>query len=303
MPFDDDDLERTHVTTIGNVKELLSRAKRDRAYLIVLAGSNVGEMHKLDSGEVVLGRATTVQVRLSDDGVSRRHARLLVDQGSVVLEDLGSANGTLVNGSKVDRATLKDGDQIQLGGTTILKFSYQDSLEEDFQRKMYEAALRDPMTKAFNKKHLLDRMESELAFARRHAAPLALIMLDVDHFKKINDTHGHPAGDYVLVKLAQLIASTLRTEDVFARYGGEEFSILLRGTSLNQAEQLGERIRGLLEQERFEFDGVHIPVTVSVGVTALPERAAETALAFIGDADDALYAAKHSGRNRVVCAG
>jgi len=302
MPrFEDDELERTNITKIGDLKELL-KAKRDRAYLIVLAGANVGEMHKLDAGEVVLGRATGATVRLSDDGVSRKHAKLLVENGVVRLEDLGSANGTLVNGERVAECALKDGDQIQLGGTTILKFTYHDSLEEDFQRKMYDAALRDPMTRAYNKKHLSDRLETELAFARRHAVTLALIMLDVDHFKNVNDTLGHPAGDHVLIKLAQVVSSTLRVEDMFARYGGEEFAVLCRGTTLEQAEVLAERIRATVEAADFTFEDRPIRVTVSLGVTAFPARPAESVLALIGDADEALYAAKRAGRNRVVSA-
>ncbi len=302
MPNFDDDSERTNVTQLGDLKSLLDKAKRDRAYLIVLAGANVGEMHKLDSsGEIVIGRSTGVAIRLSDDGVSRKHARLVVDQGNVRLDDLGSANGTLVNGTRVvDNIALKDGDQIQIGSTTILKFTYHDSLEEEFQRKMYEAALRDPMTKAYNKKHLSDRLEAELAFARRHNTALSLVMIDVDHFKSVNDTLGHPAGDAVLIKLSQVVQATLRAEDLFARYGGEEFAVLCRGSALAQTAVLAERIRSTVERTLFEFDERPIPVTCSLGVTSLLERPASTVLEFVRFADEALYAAKRGGRNRVV---
>jgi two-component system, cell cycle response regulator len=305
MPNFDDDNERTNVTHLGDIKDLLNRAKRDRAYLIVLAGANVGEMHKLETiGEVIIGRSVGAAVRLADDGVSRKHARLVVEQGNVRLEDLGSANGTLVNGTRVvDACALKDGDQIQIGSTTILKFTYHDSLEEEFQRRMYEAALRDPMTKAYNKKHLSDRLDAELAFARRHNTSLALVMLDVDHFKRVNDTLGHPAGDAVLIKLAQIVQATLRTEDMFARYGGEEFAVLCRGSNLSQAAILAERIRATVEETTFEFDGTVIPVTCSLGVTSLQERPAASVLEFVGNADEALYEAKRLGRNRVVSSG
>lgn len=301
----EDDGERTNVTQLGDIKALLDKAKRDRAYLIVLAGANVGEMHKLDSsGEIVIGRSIGVAIRLSDDGVSRKHARLVVDQGNVRLDDLGSANGTLVNGTRVvDNIALKDGDQIQIGSTTILKFTYHDSLEEEFQRKMYEAALRDPMTKAYNKKHLSDRLEAELAFARRHGSALSLVMIDVDHFKRVNDTMGHPAGDAVLIKLSQIVQATLRAEDMFARYGGEEFAVLCRGSSLAQTAILAERIRSTVERTPFEFDGKQIAVTCSLGVTSLMERPAATVLEFVKNADAALYEAKRGGRNRVVSSG
>jgi two-component system cell cycle response regulator len=184
-PFDDDDSEKTNVSrAMGDViKELMGRSQRDRAYLIVLAGSNVGEMFRLEAGESVIGRGTAAKVKLGDDGISRKHARIVVDGQQVRIEDLGSANGTLVNGERINLLTLKDGDKIQLGSTTILKFTYHDKLEENFQRAMYDAALRDDLTKAFNKKHFLDRLEQEVAYAKRHAAPLSMLMFDVDHFK------------------------------------------------------------------------------------------------------------------------
>src|SRR5690606_26447697 len=125
-------------------------------------------------------------------------------------------NGTFVNGQQVEAQLLKDGDKIQVGTTTILKFSYHDDLEEQFQRKMYEGALRDGLTKAFNKKYFEDRLQSEVAFALRHGTALSLIMLDLDLFKRINDTYGHLAGDYVLTTFSSSVISTIRKEDVFA---------------------------------------------------------------------------------------
>ena len=121
---------------------------------------------------------------------SRKHALLVQKGGSVHIEDLQSANGTLVNGVQIDREALHDGDKIRLGSTTILKFTYNDHLDETFQRQMYEAALRDGLTKAFNRQYFLDRLETEVAYARRHQSALALLIFDVDHFKRVNDTYG-----------------------------------------------------------------------------------------------------------------
>ncbi|HEX7601445.1 MAG TPA: FHA domain-containing protein, partial [Polyangiaceae bacterium] len=150
-PDDEDDSEKTNVTLSGDVvRELLARSQRDRAYMIVLTGSNVGEMYRLQAGETVIGRASTVAIKLGDDGISRRHARVIVEGTVVRIEDLQSSNGTLVNGARVDSQTLKDGDKIQIGSTTILKFTYHDKLEETFQQQMYDAALRDGLTKAYN---------------------------------------------------------------------------------------------------------------------------------------------------------
>jgi two-component system, cell cycle response regulator len=300
-PYDDDDSEKTNVSQMGDVvRELLARGQRDRAYLIVLQGSNVGEMYRLEGGESVLGRGTAATIRLGDDGISRRHARILVAKDAVKIEDLGSSNGTLVNGTLVQVQALRDGDKIQLGSTTILKFTYHDKLEENFQRAMYDAALRDDLTKAFNKKHFLDRLEQEVAFSRRHGSPLSLLMFDVDHFKRINDTYGHVAGDHVLAKLAQVTHSTVRTEDIFGRYGGEEFSVLCRGIPLESAATLAERLRAMVESTQFVFESRAIQVTISIGVAAYPQVAVQNGLELIAAADEALYGAKRSGRNRVV---
>jgi two-component system, cell cycle response regulator len=275
--------------------------KRDRAYLVVLAGASVGEMYKIDCGQTtVIGRGGKAQVRLLDDGISREHAQVLVEGEKIILQDLGSTNGTFCNGLKVDRRELCDGDKILVGSTTILKFTYHDNLDEIFQKQMYESALRDGLTKAFNKKYFTDRLESELTFALRHQSPLVLVMFDIDHFKKVNDTYGHQAGDLVLSELSTLLTAALRAEDVFARYGGEEFAVICRGTDLTQASIVGERMRKAVETHRFTFEGTHIPVTISVGIAGLPDAAVKDATDLVARADKALYQSKHGGRNRVT---
>ena len=274
--------------------------KRDRAYLVVLAGASVGEMYKVEGEKTIIGRGQKAQVRLLDDGISREHAQLVVEGSKIFLEDLGSTNGTFCNGLKVDRRELSDGDKILVGSTTILKFTYHDNLDEIFQKQMYESALRDGLTKAFNKKYFTDRLESELTFALRHESPLVLVMFDIDHFKKVNDTHGHQAGDLVLSEISTLLTGALRAEDVFARYGGEEFAVICRGTDLTQASIVGERMRKAVEKHRFTFEGTHIPVTISVGIAGLPDPAVKDATDLVSRADKALYQSKHGGRNRVT---
>jgi diguanylate cyclase (GGDEF)-like protein len=297
----EDEGEVTRVANLNELQqELKAKTQRDRAYLIVLAGSNVGEMYRLEEGETFLGRGQTVTVRLNDDGISRKHARIFQSGGEVVIEDLQSSNGTIVNGAPVSMQLLKDGDKIRLGSTTILKFTYNDHLDESFQQQMYEAALRDGLTKAFNKKYFLDRLETEIAYAKRHVTHLSLLMFDVDHFKRVNDTHGHLAGDYVLQRLARVAASTVRTEDVFARYGGEEFGVICRGVPLQNAGVLAERLRAMVEATPFEHEGVRMPITISVGVAGHPETEIENGTQLIAAADAALYEAKRGGRNRVI---
>jgi diguanylate cyclase (GGDEF)-like protein len=277
-----------------------SGGKRDRAYLVVLAGASVGEMYKVEGDKTIIGRGQKAQIRLFDDGISREHAQLVVEGERVILEDMGSTNGTFCNGLKVDRRELVDGDKILVGSTTILKFTYHDNLDEMFQKQMYESALRDGLTKAFNKKYFTDRLESEFTFATRHTSALALVLFDLDHFKKVNDTYGHQAGDYVLLEISTLLTAALRAEDVFARYGGEEFAVICRGSDENQAPIVGERLRKAVAGHRFVYDKTHIPVTISVGIAVLPNPAVKDANGLITLADQALYKSKNGGRNRVT---
>jgi len=294
-----EDDETGEVTIIGQ-RTLVSEATlaRDRAYLVVIAGANVGEMFPVGGG-LVIGRGADADIRVMDDEISRRHARIAVLGKDILVEDLGSKNGTFLNGTPVRRKALSDGDKIQIGATTVLRFSVHDRLEESFQRQMYESALRDPLTRAYNRKYLLDRLQSELAYAQRHASPLSLLLFDVDHFKRINDSYGHPAGDAVLVGLARHVLRIIRTEDVFSRYGGEEFAILSRGIPLDGAARFAERLRSAIEGYPVIHEGVRMTVTISVGVTAVPQAQVEQPNELVVLADRALYQAKHEGRNRV----
>jgi diguanylate cyclase (GGDEF)-like protein len=296
-----DDQEKTHVSNLAELqKELAARSRRSHPYLLVLAGGNVGQMFRIEAGETFLGRSTSATIRIDDDGVSRRHARLFQIGEEIQIEDLQSSNGTLVNGEAVRSRPLRDGDKIQLGSTTILKFTYHDMLDESFHQQMHEAAQRDALTKAYNKRYFLDQLEKELAYARRHNTSLSLLMFDVDHFKRVNDTYGHLAGDYVLARLARVVSGTLRAEDLFARYGGEEFCILCRGVPLNHAGVLAERVRQTVQSTPFEHEGTAMPITISIGVAAHPELPIETTAQLIAAADEALYEAKRGGRNRVL---
>jgi two-component system, cell cycle response regulator len=302
-PFGSDEGEATSITSFARVQEEVSKSRRVTAYLIVLQGSNVGAMFKLDGPELLIGRASSAQVRLQDDGVSRRHARIIQVVDQLVIEDLQSANGTVVNGEKVERQVLQDGDKIRFGSTTILKFTYHDNLDESFQKQMYEAAIRDGLTKAFNKKYLLDRLATEFAYAQRHRSPLSVVMFDIDHFKRVNDTYGHLAGDAALYGVARLATQIVRTEDVLGRYGGEEFGIICRGVSVAAAAVLAERLRGAIEQTPLEWQGQSVRMTISLGVSGMPEIPANSPTELIAAADEALYESKRSGRNRVSVRG
>ncbi len=286
---------------LKRVREEVARA--EEAFLVVIAGPQTGRMYKLDRNETILGRSPKVDLQLQDVGISRTHSRLYRVGDKVFVEDLQSANGTFLNGQQlVMSQQLQDGDKITLGSTTILKFTYHDKLDEDYNNKMLDAALRDGLTGAFNKKYLTNHLYGEFSYAKRHNSHVCLVMFDVDHFKSVNDTYGHLAGDYVLEELARLGMQTVRAEDVFARYGGEEFSVVARGLTMFQGYQFGERLRSTVADFRFFYEGTHIPVTISVGVASYPEIPVDTYENLISAADSALYSAKRNGRNRVEMA-
>jgi two-component system cell cycle response regulator len=268
----------------------------DQACLVVVAGPGFGETHRLSAPRTVVGRTEKADIRILDDGVSREHAAIELGDDRCVLVDLASRNGTYCNGVRITRRGLNDGDKIAIGANTILKFTYQDELDEHFQRQLYESALRDGLTRTFNKRYFLDRLNSELTYAVRHHTAVALLFIDLDHFKKVNDEHGHQAGDHVLAEVSRLVTATLRTEDVFARYGGEEFAIVCRGIDLAGAEVLAHRVLDVVRKNTFRFGDKVIPVTVSVGV-AVDEALADVH-SLIAAADAAMYEAKRQGRDR-----
>ncbi len=269
-----------------------------RPQLIVLSGESVGETFHLDR-PAIIGRGEVAQVRLHDDGVSRRHAMVVRVGGELCLEDLQSANGTRVNGEPITRHVLRNGDTIQLGEKTTLKFTDADSVEEGLPQATYEAAVRDALTRVYNRRHFVERLASEVAYSLRHRSPLSLLMIDIDHLKRINDGYGRPAGDYVLATLGQILLAAVRVEDIVARYGGEEFAILCRGTPPMSALQLAERLRRDVEAYAFTYRRKRMSVTLSVGI-AMCADSPTAAQYLVAKADGALYEAKQTGRNRAV---
>jgi two-component system cell cycle response regulator len=290
-------------TSVQAIADLLGKARSSHAYLIIISAKSpatIGQMHKLDKPEAVLGRSSEAHFQVDDDGISRKHAKVLLGPaGGYQLVDLGSTNGTYLNGERIKLAPLQDGDKIQIGTNTVIKFSIQDQLEEQFQKSQYESATRDGLTRIFNKKYFLDTLRKEFAYCLRHRVPLSLVMFDVDHFKKINDTYGHPAGDFVLSRIAAKAMETLRAEDVLARYGGEEFAIMLRESAEDKALSCAERCRKAIDLAEFNFRGTPIKVSISLGIATLLDSDFAQPEDLIAAADKYLYRAKKGGRNRV----
>ncbi|MFO0551416.1 MAG: GGDEF domain-containing protein [Polyangiaceae bacterium] len=293
--------DRAPKSATTHVIEVAPLTQRRHGVFTIASGLDAGRVLTLPPGAIVtLGRAAECMFSFDDPSLSREHARVMRVGSEYFLRDESSRNGTFVNNVRVNRAIeLRNGDRVQLGSGTVLRFALVDDEEEAAMRRIYEAAILDGLTGVHNRKHFEERLTAELAHATRNASPLSVIMIDVDHFKRVNDTYGHLAGDAVLRTVASTMSKCLRQEDTLARYGGEEFVVLLRGPG-QQALALAERLRGANESTPIQFEERTIRITSSGGVASLdevgmrPERAA-----LIGAADGRLYRAKEAGRNRV----
>lgn len=270
--------------------------------LIVLVGRETGQVVKINQESMTIGRGEDATYAANDPSVSRLHARIDVKGRIYTITDLQSTNGTFVNGQRVTTAQLKEGDKVRLGTSFTVKFTFQDELDSQMQRHLYESATLDFLTQVHNKRYFLDQLSTEFLYAKRQKSVFSLAIMDVDFFKKINDTMGHPAGDYVLKTLAGGIRKAIRKEDVFARYGGEEFVALLRNINEQQGLLFGDRMRQAIAKGQFVFKDQPIAVTISMGV-ATHNGSTQYADpdAMIQAADDFLYMAKRSGRNQVRC--
>ncbi|NRA32041.1 MAG: GGDEF domain-containing protein [Polyangiaceae bacterium] len=278
-----------------------SAHQKNNCLLTVLAGPSQGQVIKLEGDRNTIGRAEEADVRIDDPNLSRVHAVIYSHLNQYYVADNQSTNGTFIGSEKISVPTvIADGQRIGLGRRSIVKFLVQDSMEQEATIRLYESAIRDRLTGAYNRGVFDDRLDSELAFSTRHGSALTLMMLDIDRFKSFNDEHGHLAGDEVLKHVAAIVDTTVRTEDTFARYGGEEFAVIARGISPSNADVLGERIRTAIEKLRIPWEGQELKVTASLGIATMTSDVVfSDAAAVIGAADLALYEAKARGRN--VC--
>jgi two-component system, cell cycle response regulator len=268
----------------------------------VVSGPEKGRVISL-SGRMIVGRSKNCEIPISDPSCSRQHALFEVNAGKVFVEDLKSTNGVKVNGVRIiAKYELSEGDRVQLGDLTIVRFGYMPRAEANIQQDFYQRATRDGLTNSYNRKSFEEAFDREVAHCIRNKRGMGLLMFDIDHFKKINDTHGHAAGDEVLKKVAEAVQGLIRAEDFFARIGGEEFALLTRNEGLDSLKILGERIRALIEELSIETDGKTLKVSISVGVSFMGEEGQPLEKKTLySQADSALYKAKNSGRNKVCC--
>src|SRR5258708_10457839 len=283
-----------------------------RPALVFLRGELLAVPIPLDRKEVTLGRALEADVRVSDSRASRLHARITTEPGEenaptrYRLTDLDSTNGTILNGTPIDDAFLHDGDKFEIGDQ-LIRFEMLDEIDREFQQQIHRLLVHDDLTGLLTSKSFFSELRREAARAEAESMPFCVLMMDIDHFKDVNDTYGHLVGSETLEDVGAVIKKSLRAGDVGARFGGEEFAAFLLDADYAQGLVAAERVRSAIEKHEFPAvrRGSNEPqrtqhITISIGVAAYPEDGRDPIQ--LGElADSALYRAKRSGRNR-VCA-
>jgi diguanylate cyclase (GGDEF)-like protein len=270
----------------------------DRACLVVIYGPELGKRAALGPASFEIGRSSRSDLPIDQESISRHHARITWDGEHHYIEDMGSTNGTFVDDQGVKCQPLKDGDQIKVG-RSILKYMAGDNIEANYHEEIYRLMTMDALTQTHNRRYFNEALEREYNRSLRYRRALSLVLFDIDHFKAINDTYGHVAGDSVLRQLSFVVKPRLRQQDVLARVGGEEFAVLLPEVDAAGARVAAEKIRKLVEAARFVVEAKEFGCTVSVGVTSFDARVSSPAMLY-EMADQNLYAAKNGGRNRVA---
>jgi len=289
-----------------------SAQKERRPALVSLRGELMAVPIPLERDDVMIGRALEADVRLNDSRTSRLHARIRREQDVNTKEtyhritDLGSTNGTLVNGELITDVILNDGDKIEIGDH-LFRFDMQDEIDREFQQQIHRLLAHDELTGLLTSKSFFSELRREASRAESEARPFCVLMMDLDHFKEVNDTYGHLVGSRTLEETGRLIKEALRAGDVAARFGGEEFAAFLLEANYAQGIVAAERVRAALEQHEFSASRMDSPgvqtthrITISIGVAAYPDDATDP-IQLVELADSALYRAKRSGRNR-ICA-
>ncbi len=284
-------------TRITSIKKIQDSTPDTVVCLVEIYGGNLGRRYELTEPLVTVGRDPDNGIVIDTDSVSRRHAQIETKKGEKFIVDLQSTNGSYLNDNMVFRAQLRNGDLLKIGDT-IFKFLSGQNIESAYHEEIYRMTIQDGLTQVHNKRYLLEFLEGEFSRARRYERPLSLIMLDLDHFKSINDENGHLTGDFVLKETANCIRERIRREELFARYGGEEFTIVLPETLLEGAIEFADIVREMVGTHTFLFEGNTIPVTLSCGVAQLTDEM-KTIRDLIRAADERLFDAKRDGRNTV----
>lgn len=300
----DEKLDKTNVIDSDTLKVRINEAQNRPPALVLLSGPSgiMGKSWLLDKDVLSVGRDVGCDIHVDEKSISKKHAQVKVNAtGTVSIVDLQSTNGTEIATKRLvpnQEVVLRDNDQIKMGNV-IFKYLSKGNIENVTAPQLFDQKTLDGLTQILNKQSLLSHFDEAFRKAKLTETNLSIIVFDLDHFKKINDNYGHPAGDYVLRELASVIKNQLiRSADYFGRYGGEEFVIVLQGSPLQRACDVAERIRTTIEKHQFIFAGKKLPVTVSLGVACIDQVMTDSAQLFT-KADQAAYQSKHAGRNRV----
>lgn len=303
---DDNEARSQCETSYMDTLDLIVESKR-RPVLVILEGKSPGKQHILEKEATTLGREIDVEMVLNDGRVSRHHCRIRwenidrdTEEPRCLLEDLDSRNGVIVNGQRIREHALQNGDHF-LVGATLIGFYLKDEKELNVEKRLLAMATTDGLTGLANRAFFETEARREIDRANRYGRPLSILTMDLDHFKRVNDTYGHPAGDTVLRQFSRLLLVTVRQGDLVGRLGGEEFGVLLPETPMVGAVRTAERIRERTERHTFQHKDLKILVTVSIGIAEYsPQYTNRTD--FFEAADQALYRAKEAGRNWHCCA-
>lgn len=268
--------------------------------LVIMTGPNKGAVHNLSPGQTTLGRSERTDLPVVGKGISRVHATIYVqDDGTVTLQDNGSTNGVFLGGTRVTDTRLSAGDVFGLGPELKIRIESTDGGLHELIDEMYRSSKIDALTNLLNRRSFEERMDEEFSVSRRHGMLSCLAILDIDHFKSINDTRGHDAGDEVLRRLAAILKEEVRTGDLVGRWGGEEFVVYVRQSDLEGAKRLLDRLRHYVAHTPIELvTGEAINITFSAGVVSLHDSSDWRQS--LSRADEGLYQSKEAGRNRVT---
>jgi diguanylate cyclase (GGDEF)-like protein len=293
-------MEPVSETWVTAPERPLSATSRNSCLIhIYPTGPGMGARYTLSDVALVIGRGNDCDIRINDNSVSRRHARIQPGSDGYYAVDLQSTNGSYVNDTPASMVKLRDGDYLRVGNC-IYRFLTGGNVEAEYHEEIYRLTIIDALTEVPNKRYLMEFLDRELARSHRHNRPLALVMIDLDRFRSINEAHGHLGGDFALRELAGRLKGNIRKEELFARYGGEEFAAVLPETTRDGAFVMCERLRKLCEAHPFQYEGKSFQVTISLGIATTTGSENLTPRELIARADDKLYQAKHQGRNRVV---
>ena len=283
-----------------------------RPALVFLRGELLAVPIPLERKEVTLGRALDADIRINDARASRLHARITTELDETTgepryrLNDLESRNGTILNGERVEQALLEDGDKFEIGDQ-LIRFEMLDEIDREFQQQIHRLLVHDELTGLLTSKSFFSELRREAARAEAENMPFCVLMMDIDHFKNVNDTYGHLVGSETLEEVGAVIKKSLRAGDVGARFGGEEFAAFLLDADYSQGMIAAERVRSAIEKHEFpaarrngaEPRPTH-RITISIGVASFPDDGRDP-IQLVEMADSALYRAKRNGRNQ-VCA-